>query len=1102
MFIRKLLKSYSMKKVLPFIVFFLSTFCFAQSNLNFIHPLEQYQKGVEAFNSQDYDEAVQVLSFINENDSIYRSSLVLTARALLYDEKYRKVFDLYEKHKDVKDNYFQQLSNLYGVALIRYENYIEGVKFYQQMLEVYPYFYLYHFNLGKAYELTKQYEKAIESYQTAISLNPNYASSHLALANICYQNHNIAQALMAWDMYLLLSPLSDNAINVLVAADAAVSAKPETEPLGITISSDDESFKEIDNLLNNYIALNKDYKIPGKLEVPFLKQNYALLEMLKTYQGNGGFWSDKYVPLYQKIQEVGLFEPFAYQMIQSSGLKEHQKAVSKSAKARVDFVGWFNNEWLLIAGKNNTSDPKIKYAYNNDGDIQAMGDFDDQKVYNGPFVFYKNGRIGTKGSFDNDKRIEKWQWFGEFGNLIEEVTYGDSGKPEGWYTRYHKNGNLKSKGYLSADSYQGELTFWYENGFLEEIRHFKDDKLIDSTVSFNKLGEGHIETILHYNDGILHGPLIKYYPDGTLKLDVNYDDGDRVGEEKQYFPNGTLSWIYTYSEGKLNGIAKGYYPSGTLHKEGNFLDNNYHGKWLTYYSDGSLQYEIGYNNGELHGEYVFYDYGFDTPTYIYVYTEGELTAYSHYNTEGEEIVNRTKGSGFFAFESFHRNGNKLSVGSFDKKGFRNGLWKFHDYDGVLSSTEYYSKGVMEINDTSFYVNGNIRSIVPYENGVRSGIAKSFYINGALRTMGMYANDVESRLWYTYYVDGTLATKYYYKEGELDGMQYDYAVNGLVSEKAFYKYGEAEYTQYFDSLGSVYAQINYNTDSVGELRFLSGDKQFQYSYVNGVHHGNFIWYFDNGQPEIKRSYVLGKAEGAFKRYHRNGELKEEGNYYNGEQVGKWVSYYDNGQVNTQEFYDERGKNSGEYMLYNKKGILIYQVSYVDGKRHGEAKYFGSNGDLQMARYYRYGELLGYSYPNEEGELEPMIKIESGAAAITAKYANGNLSREYTFEYGVLHNSYIHYYSNGKKESEENYLYGNLQGEGIKYYEDGAVRQINNYLLGEYHGLQQEFFANGSTKTLENYRNGELHGWAKYYRKNGELERETLYYDGNIYETKLY
>lgn len=119
------------------------------------------------------------------------------------------------------------------MALLRSKKYEEAIEFYNSLINIYPKNYLCHYNLGVSYDKNGDIPKAVQYYKNSILYNAYYSSSHLSLGNICFQQGNITQALMCWNMYLIINPDSKNSLQVLNGINDAVSKKIRKIHLGL-----------------------------------------------------------------------------------------------------------------------------------------------------------------------------------------------------------------------------------------------------------------------------------------------------------------------------------------------------------------------------------------------------------------------------------------------------------------------------------------------------------------------------------------------------------------------------------------------------------------------------------------------------------------------------------------------------------------------------------------------------------------------------------------------------------------------------------------------------------------------------------------------------
>lgn len=75
------------------------------------------------------------------------------------------------------------------------------------------------------------------------------------------------------------------------------------------------------------------------------------------------------------------------------------------------------------------------------------------------------------------------------------------------------------------------------------------------------------------------------------------------------------------------------------------------------------------------------------------------------------------------------------------------------------------------------------------------------------------------------------------------------------------------------------------------------------------------------------YKQGKEHGEWLFYFENGNLMTEGYFNFGEKIGLWKYYYENGKIHKQHFYDSEGNRSGVWKTFSESGetISIKQIS---------------------------------------------------------------------------------------------------------------------------------------------------------------------------------
>ena len=185
------------------------------------------------------------------------------------------------------------------------------------------------------------------------------------------------------------------------------------------------------------------------------------------------------------------------------------------------------------------------------------------------------------------------------------------------------------------------------------------------------------ETFLN---GELHG-LYKTYQwnvKGNWVIDEGfYENGRKTGE---WISHGKLGgrFVCNYKNGKQNGPCEGYDFSGErLIYKGTMKDDKRHGKWIEYRSDdrqryhkGKYEKELIYKNGLLHGHCKFYESMFG-----YLEREGTM-----------------------------------------KNDKPDGLWKYYNYSGKLTSEINWKDGKFHGRTIDFHSDGKHYSEQFYKHG--------------------------------------------------------------------------------------------------------------------------------------------------------------------------------------------------------------------------------------------------------------------------------------------------------------------------------------------------------------------------------------------------
>jgi len=1049
---------------------------------------------------QNYDKVLEHLNTISKNDSTYCSVLTSKSYYLIRQEKYEDALAITNEGLSSDCDMTSKLYFLMnkGVSYASMENYSDALKVYNEAIELFPKNAKLWYNKGIALDNLDQIPEAVEAYQNAIIYNPIYRNAHLQLGNICYRQHLMAQALMCFNMSLLVEPSTERAFSLLKYVNDISADKNEYEPNSdLSISPDDEAFEDIDLVLNNKVALNSNYKIDNKIDISIVKQNHALLEQLKSIEGDDGFWDRYYLPFYQWIAENNYFDDFTYTINTSIKNEEFKKVIAKNEDEIVAFIEAYVPKWFDLF--NATSKDNIAFNYY-DGTFQAEGQMDgDTSV--GDWLFYDtNGRLSSKGFYNNKGEREKeWTWYHDNGTPREIAIYKD-GELNGANKLYYDNGKPYILTNSKNDAYDGEYKYFIKKGGLKQKKQFKDGNLDGKYLAFFDVGESLIEYEADYIDDEIDGDFKEYYANGDLFSVMNFENNERNGKETQYYWNKQVSMEASYKDDKLNGPYLTYHPSGNKKEIGQSVDGFFNGPWQLYYDNGILNAEYSYNNGSLDDIYKTYDTD-GKLTSEFQYRKGEIISYKFYDKSGNILSNKRKKGGEFFYEGYHANGTKSAEGLYDISGGKIGSWKFFTSNGVLREEGDYENDSPIGIHKSYHDSGVLENIYEYDTENNITYIQYFYKNGQLKSQGWYKYGYRHGKWEYYYIDGTLEATNFFHDDDLHGMQYYYKVDGTINQQSKYKFGLLIEDVYFDTEEKPFETIDF-TSFEKEHRLVThypnGNKEAEIPYVNNIKHGDYKFYDFNGNLKISGTYHNGEMDGEWTWYFSNGQIRVVDFYLNGNKNGSSKRYYENGQLEDDYLYNY-GNQTGKALSYHENGELEISTEYVNDEEHLRKEFYSPSGKLQLVRFYNYGELIGYSYMDTNGTEKEMIPITNETAKIEAFYDNGKPSRVFHYVNGEIQGDYYTYNYDGTLESLTKYDKGNVHGENISYYPNGNIKSKSNTIYGISNGLYEKYYANGKLKESTNYLNDEEHGEAKYYDESGTLTKTEYYSNGTLYAT---
>lgn len=1066
--------------------------------LNKIDLVKELQEIPEDDNKGRID---YLVNNVNENDTLYPDMLILLSYYEIQEKNYNKAIEycdlgLQSEAFNIKNTFYNNKASAY----LADKKYNQALKTIQEGLKEYPKNAKLHYVNGLIYEAKEDYNEAIKWYEKAIRLSPYNASYHYKLGELMYYADLVSQSALCFNMYLILNPDGEGSLSVLSALNTMLTTKNEEKKFDKKELDNYQTFQELDVLVKNYVALNKKYKAPSKIDLPYVKQSHLIFSSLKEIKKENDFWGKYYIPFFEYIMKNNLFEDYSYTISYSiNSESKYKPIVLKNEQNIIKFIDNAFTKWNdLISEEEINKEERKKILYEN-REISAIGIVKKGTLHGKWNTYTSNGRLSAEGEVNtNNNREGYWVFYYDNGNINEEANYID-GKLDKVYKAYHNNGQLSKEFNYDLGTLVGKYNVYNKKGALIEKGEYNSDGELITQSFYYDLGENFLSYNVPFKNNKIEGEVEILYEDGNTKSLINFSEGERQGEEKEYFRSGDKKYVFSNLNNQPEGEYFSYFENGKTESKGVYKEGVMIGNWQYFNYYGEKTEEVFYDEkGKKTGLYKQYD--IDGVVYSEVdYKNGNPIAYRFYNKNGETIKDVKKSKGSFEYEGFYADGVVSTKGTYKTDLGKDGQWKYFDQNGTLTSEENFKDGKLHGEEINYHFNGNIADKWIYKNDSLNGYYASYFINGNIYAQGWYDKNNRVGEWNYYFSDTTKSKTFYYIDGKLHGKQKYYNQNEKIYSIETYHLGDIVKTEYFDTTLALYETI-FEDSIYGNkeviVHFPNGNPSKKYDCVNGILHGKFLSYYPNKSLNVKGEFINGNREKEWIWYHPNGKTSSKGNYYQGQRHGVWEYYSYEGNLTQRKNY-LYGELEGEQEYYHTNGNLTQKDNYRLGKQHGEKKFYDNNNNLQLIRYYNNGKLTGYSYLGKDGKLLPEIILTNETGEITGYYQNGKVSRKMTYEKGNFVGKYEEYYHNGQVKEIEKYIDAERNGEVITYYENGKIKEKKNYHLGELNGNYEEYHPNGNLKIKTNYLDGEIYGWYKYFDNNGKLTHKNYYIASTLY-----
>ena len=311
-----------------------------------------------------------------------------------------------------------------------------------------------------------------------------------------------------------------------------------------------------------------------------------------------------------------------------------------------------------------------------------------------------------------------------------------------------------------------------------------------------------------FENGLLEGDLIEFYPDSVPASRTSFHHGEESGLYQAYSPEGKVLIQGYYTRGREDSVWTEWNEKGDLISRYRYALGQLDGPYLEFYPDGkplkSAYFSLGvqdsvsqswspkgmktshvtyrsgvrdgmsgewYDNGKPRSEGNF-EGDLETGLWKFWFDNGTLQA------EGKFESGRP--SGFW--QTWFGNGRLASSGTYGVGG-EEGRWSFFYPNGQLKGQEIWKKGRLMEVEKCLSTKGKKMPYGQLKEG--TGRIKTYSLEGILEGEGGMEDGLPEGVWTYYYPGGEVQGKGTMHQGKREGLwQYFYPDGKLAEETQF------------------------------------------------------------------------------------------------------------------------------------------------------------------------------------------------------------------------------------------------------------------------------------------------------------------------------
>jgi len=182
---------------------------------------------------------------------------------------------------------------------------------------------------------------------------------------------------------------------------------------------------------------------------------------------------------------------------------------------------------------------------------------------------YPSESIMYDGYFKDDHPVGEMKRYYEDHTLKSVLIYSENGS-KAVAVIYHPNGNISAKGTYLDQKKEGKWQFYssFKNGCLVSEEYYSDN--LRNGLSLKFYADSTIAEKTNYVNDIKQGVWTQYYPGGKICLKSTYLNGKINGKFEFWFENGRIEFSGQYKDDSRDGLWIIYKNDGTIKYQLNY----------------------------------------------------------------------------------------------------------------------------------------------------------------------------------------------------------------------------------------------------------------------------------------------------------------------------------------------------------------------------------------------------------------------------------------------------------------------------------------------------------------------------------------------------